>query len=150
LNFSAQKLDSQNELFESNENDNNNYHNNEYTQEREERESIANSFDAIVNVIRQYKNDVAKPDDSKLNEITVPDTVNIGFNADTFLTDVRVKGLQNLKSQNITMIWGEDLVSMYNNSNMCISIPTQFIDCSVNWYYFTGKIIFNSGFCIKQ
>ncbi|XP_003242198.1 uncharacterized protein LOC100573940 [Acyrthosiphon pisum] len=110
----SQKLDSQNELFESNEKNNNNNHNNEYTQEREERDSIANSFDAIVNVIRQYKNDVAKPDNSRSNEMSVPDTVNIGYNADTVLTDVQVKGLNNLKSQNITMKWGTDLVQVIN------------------------------------
>lgn len=115
--FSAQKLDSQNELFESNEN----YNNNKYTQEKEECDSIANSFDVIVNVIRQYKNDVAKPDNSRFNEISVSDTVNIGFNADTFLTDVRVMGLNNLNSQNITMKWGEDLVSIFNN-NRCSDI----------------------------
>jgi len=115
-------LDSQNELFESNENNNNN--NNEYTQEREERDSIANSFDSIVNVIRQYKNDVAEPDNCRLNEMTIPETVNIGYNADTVLTEVLVKGLNNLKSQNITMKWGTDLVSVYNNNNiMYIIIP---------------------------
>lgn len=121
-------MDSQNELLESNENNKYSNYDNEYTPEREERDSIANSFDAIVNVIRQYKNDVTKPDNSKFNEITASDIVNIGFTADTFLTDVHVRGLNNLKSQNITMKSGEDLVSMYNNNNMYISIPTQFID----------------------
>lgn len=126
-------MDSQNELFESNENNKYSNHDNEYTPEREERDSIANSFDAIVNVIKQYKNDVTKPDNSRFNEITVPDTVNIGLTADTFWTDVDVKGLNNLKSQNITMKWGEDLVSVYNNNKMYFSIPTQFIDRSVDW-----------------
>ncbi|XP_015365793.1 PREDICTED: uncharacterized protein LOC107163076 [Diuraphis noxia] len=107
----SQKLDSQNELFESNEN----YDYNKYTQEKEECDSIANSFNAIVNVIRQYKNDVAKPDNSRFNVISVSDTVNIGFNADTFLTDVRVMGLNNLNSQNITIKWGEDLVHVTNS-----------------------------------
>ncbi|XP_060833420.1 uncharacterized protein LOC132916961 [Rhopalosiphum padi] len=104
------KNNSQNELFESNEN----YNNNEYVQEKEVRDSIANSFDAIVNVIRQYKNDVAKSDNFRTNEISVQDTVNFGYNADTFLTNVRVNGLKNFDSQNFTMVWGEDLIHVAN------------------------------------
>lgn len=95
-------------MFESNEN----YNNNVYVQEKEVCDSIANSFDAIVNVIRQYKNDVSKTDNLKTNEISVQDTVNFGINADTFLTNVHVNGLKHFDSQNFTMVWGEDLVSV--------------------------------------
>jgi len=118
--FSDKKNDSQNELFESNEN----YNNNEYVQEKEVRDSIANSFDAIVNIIRQYKNDVSKSDNLKTNEISVQDTVNFGINADTFLTNVHVNGLKHFDSQNFTMVWGEDLVSIFNKN---IHSGTQFI-----------------------
>ncbi|KAF0772815.1 Uncharacterized protein FWK35_00003629, partial [Aphis craccivora] len=104
------KNDSQNELFESNEN----YNNNVYVQEKEVCDSIANSFDAIVNVIRQYKNDVSKTDNLKTNEISVQDTVNFGINADTFLTNVHVNGLKHFDSQNFTMVWGEDLIHVAN------------------------------------
>jgi len=136
--FSARKSDSQNELFELNEN-----YNNKYTQEKEECDSIANSFDAIVDVIKQYKNDVAKPQNSRNNEISVSDTVNIGFNADTFLTDVRVMGLNNLNSQNITMKWGEDLVSIFNNNRCSDGICSIYLlQCQL--ILFTGKKIFNS------
>lgn len=118
--FSDKKNDSQNELFESNEN----YNNNEYVQEKEVRDSIANSFDAIVNVIRQYKTDVSKSDNLRTNEISVQDTVNFGINADTFLTNVKVNGLKDFDSQNFTMVWGEDLVSLFNNN---IHSGTRFI-----------------------
>ncbi|XP_027841679.1 uncharacterized protein LOC114123031 [Aphis gossypii] len=109
-NLPYKKNDSQNELFESNEN----YNNNEYVQEKEVRDSIANSFDAIVNVIKQYKNDVSKSDNLKTNEISVHDTVNFGINADTFLTNVHVNGLKHFDSQNFTIVWGEDLIRVAN------------------------------------
>lgn len=109
--FSDQKFDYQNDLFLEHENSN---HNSEYVQQQEEHDSIATSLNAIVNVIRQYKNDITKPNDfqSKTNEISIPDFVNIGFKADTFLTNIRVSGLMNYNNQNMTMIWGKDLVSV--------------------------------------
>lgn len=107
------KLDSQNEMFQENENSHNNYYATD-VQEQQELNSIANSFDPIVNIIHQYKNDFTKHNElnNVKNEISIPDTVNVGINSDTLLTNTRVKGLKNFNSQNLTMSWGEDLVSI--------------------------------------
>lgn len=110
--FSALKLDSQNEMFQENENSRNKYYATDI-QEQQEFNSISNSFDPIANIINQYKNDLTKNNElnNVKNEISIPDTVNVGVHSDTLLTNTRVKGLKNFNSQNLTMSWGEDLVS---------------------------------------
>lgn len=106
------KLASQNEMFQENGNSRNHYYAAD-VQEQQERYSIANSFDPITNIINQYKNDLTKNNElnNMNNEISIPDTVNVGDNSDTLLTNTKVKGLKNFDSQNLTMSWGEDLVS---------------------------------------
>lgn len=85
-------------------------------QAHEERASVAYSFDAIVNVLHRYKNDLVDANEfgDTENTISVPDTVNVGNSSDTYLTDVRVTGLKkNVRSQNLTMSWEVDAVSNY-------------------------------------
>lgn len=105
-----QKLSDQNEMFQEHER---HWYNYDTFQELEERNSIANSFDAIASIVRQYKNEMTGANgllNSVQNEIFIPDTVNVGNGSDTLLTEISVKGLKNADSQNVTMSWSEDVV----------------------------------------
>lgn len=83
----------------------------EHTREQEERESIPNSFDNIVNNMRLNARYLTENEGLVKDEISIPDTVNVGSVSDTLFTSVRVKGLTRFASQNLTMLWGEDIVS---------------------------------------
>lgn len=109
VTFLAQKSNALNEMIPENEFGGVGKGDYEDVQEHEERSSIASSFDPIVNAIHKYSVDTTK---GMNNEISIPDTVNVGVDSDTFLTSVRVKGLTaNIDSQNVTMSWREDSVS---------------------------------------
>lgn len=105
----VQKVVGQNEMIQ----DNDEGFNYDDFQEQEERNSISNSFDSIVTTIHQYQNDLFNPDElsNMKNEFSIPNTLNVGSIADTLLTNISVKGFKNANTQNITMLWGEDLVS---------------------------------------
>lgn len=109
--FLVQKSDTQNEMLPLDEN----------RQEQDECNSIVNSFDAIVNVLKNYTNSLIVNNELNniKNEISIPDTMNIGSNSDTYFTGVTVKGLKNFQSENITMSWGEDSVSRVVAGNKC-------------------------------
>jgi len=114
VSISDPKTSGHNELFQETGNKNNNYHYYyDAFPEPDERDSIASSFDAVASIVRQYKNELTAGDElnSVPNEIGVPDTVNVGDDSDTYLTDVTVKGLKKVDSRNVTMSWAEDLVS---------------------------------------
>lgn len=85
----------------------------EYSEEHEECNSFVNSFDSIVNVLKNYTHILTLNNElyNIKNEIPIPDTMNIGIDSDTYFTNVNVKGLKNFESQNVTMSWGEDSVS---------------------------------------
>lgn len=86
----------------------------EYVQEQEECVSFTNSFDFIVNVLKNYTYGLTTKNELHVmkDEISIPDTENIGCNFDTYFTNMYVKGLKNFESQNVTMSWGEDSVSL--------------------------------------
>lgn len=113
--FPAQKSDGQNTLIQNNEQEQYGNHGDfEKFNEHEEYNSIANSFDNIVNILRQYANYSDNNDNftAMKNELKVPDTLNAGNESDTFLTSVQVEGMKNFRTQKIAMSWGEDLVSL--------------------------------------
>lgn len=100
---------SQNGLIE--ENDGHTRFNYVQTREQEERESIPNSFDDIVNNIHLNVRYLTENEGLMKDEISIPDTVNIGSVSDTLFANIRVKGMKRFASQNMTMLWGENVVS---------------------------------------
>jgi hypothetical protein len=96
--------------------------------EQEERESIPNSFDAIVNNMRLNARYLTENEGLVKDEISIPDTVNVGSISDTLFTGIRVKGMTHFASQNITMLWGEDVVSDTVVLYVCLPRERQLID----------------------
>lgn len=108
--LTAQTFESQNGLIEENDGrtTSNNY---EHAREQEQLESISNSFDAIVNEIRLSGRHWTENEGLVKDEISIPDTVNVGTVSDTLFSEIRVKGLTHIARQNVNMSWGEDVVS---------------------------------------
>lgn len=106
--FSDQKPNGRNELTyrEDGYGDRHDYH--ETFPVPEERDSLADSFDAVVNVARRYS--AERTADGGPDEIGVPDAVDAGDGADTFFSDVTVKGLKYADARNVTVSFGDGLV----------------------------------------
>lgn len=112
-------------MIQDNDEGSNNYENFE---EQEERNTISNSFDNIVTTIHQHQNELFRPNElsNMKNEISIPNSFNVGSIADTLLTNIFITGLKNVNTQNITMSWGEDLVSC-GNSKLYLTVLIQYI-----------------------
>lgn len=109
--FSVQKSDSQNELIQADRQQQRTGGDFETFRVHEERDAIANSFDDVVAVLRQYADYDRDDSTATEDELAVADTLNAGNESDTFLTSVRVRGLKDSNARIVAMSWGEDLVS---------------------------------------
>jgi len=50
-------------------------------------------------------------DDATTDGMSVPDAVNVGHGSDTYFTDVTVNGLKHADGRNVTVSFGDGLVS---------------------------------------